>query len=56
MDVPLALNHIEIRTGFKGYLRKSSTFNRKADAEGLSVYIDNLVRGGYFGQIEAIKK
>lgn len=56
MDIPLAQNHIGILSGFKGYLRKSSTFNRKADVEGLSVYIDNLVRGGYFGQIEAIKK
>lgn len=36
MDVPLALDHIEIRNGFKEYKRKSSTFNRKADVEGLS--------------------
>lgn len=56
MDVPLELNHIGIHSGFKGYRRKSSTFNRKADVVGLSVFIDNLVRGGYFGQIEAIKK
>ena len=36
MDVPLALNHIEIRIRFKGYRRKSSTSNRKTDVEGLS--------------------
>ena len=36
MEVPIALNDIGIRTGFKGYTRKSSTFNRKADVEGLS--------------------
>jgi len=38
MDVPLALNHIGIRTGFKGYRRKSSTFNRKADVDGLFAF------------------
>jgi hypothetical protein len=37
MDVPLALNDIGIRTGFNEYIRKSSTFNRKADVVGLSV-------------------
>ena len=36
MDVPLALNHIGIFNRFKGYRRKSSTFNQKADVEGLS--------------------
>ena len=56
MDIPLAQNHIGIRTGFKGYTRKSSTFSLQTDVVGLSVFIDNLVRGGYFGQIEAIKK
>ena len=48
MDVPLVLNHIEIRTGFKGYKRKSSTFNRKADVEGIFVlyngYIEFIIR------------
>lgn len=36
MDIPLALNNIGIRLGFKGYIRKSSAFNRKADVDGLS--------------------
>lgn len=48
MDIPLAQNHIGIRSGFKGYRRKSSTFNRKADVEGLSMlsngYIDFILR------------
>ncbi len=39
MDIPLAQNYIGIRTGFKGYTRKSSTFNRKADVDGLSAYL-----------------
>lgn len=33
MDVPLALNDIEIRQGLKGYKRKSSTFSFMADVE-----------------------
>ena len=37
MDVPLALNHIGIRSGLKGYKRKSSTFSYKTDVVGLSV-------------------
>ena len=36
MDIPLVHNDIGIPTGFKGYKRKSSTFNRKADVVGLS--------------------
>ena len=56
MDVPLALNDIRIRLGLKGYTRKSSTFSLQTDVVGLSVYIDNLVQGGYFGQNEAIKE
>ena len=39
MDVPLALNHIGIRSGLKGYKRKSSTISHKADVVGLSAYI-----------------
>lgn len=35
MDVPLAQNHIGIRSGFKGYRRKSSTFSHQADVDGL---------------------
>lgn len=31
MDVPLALNDIEIRQGLKGYKKKSSTFSHMAD-------------------------
>ena len=38
MDVPLALNDIGIRSGFKGYKRKSSTFCHQADVVGLFVY------------------
>ena len=56
MDVPLALNDIGIRHGLKGYTRKSSTLSLQTDVVGLSVYIDKLVRDGYFGQIEGIKK
>ena len=37
MDIPLAQNHIGIRTGFKGYRRKSSTFSHQADVDGLFV-------------------
>ena len=39
MDVPLALYFIRIITGVKGYRRKSSTYNRKADVDGLSAFI-----------------
>lgn len=39
MDVPLALNDIGIRYGFKGYKRKSSTFSHKAVVEGFSVFL-----------------
>lgn len=38
MDVPLALNNIEVRYGFEGYKRKSSTFSPKTDVVGLSAY------------------
>ena len=38
MDVPLALNHIGIPSGLKGYKRKSSTFSLQTDVVGLSVY------------------
>ena len=31
MDVPLALNYIEIRQGLTRYKRKSSTFSHPAD-------------------------
>ena len=36
MDIPLALNDLRIRQGFKGNIRKSSTLCQKADADGLS--------------------
>lgn len=42
MDVPLALNDIGIRMGFKGYSRKSSAFDRKADVVGLSAFYTNV--------------
>lgn len=42
MDVPLALNHIGIRSGLKGYKRKSSTFSYKTDVVGFSVFIGNF--------------
>ena len=51
MDIPLAQNYIEILKGFKGYKRKSSTFNRKADVDELfALYGDanNLSSIGYF--------
>jgi len=38
MDVPLALNDIEIRNGFKGYKGKSSTFGLQTDVVGLSTF------------------
>lgn len=43
MDVPLALNDIGIRHGLKGYTRKSSTFNRKADVDGLSMLSNGYI-------------
>ena len=39
MDVPLALNDIGIRYGFKGYKRKSSTFSHKAVVDELSAFL-----------------
>lgn len=39
MDVPLALNHIGIRSGLKGYKRKFSTFSLQADVVGLSAFL-----------------
>ena len=42
MDVPLALNDIGIRSGFKGYTRKSSTFSLQTDVVGLSAFISFL--------------
>jgi len=42
MDVPLALNNIEVRYGFKGYKRKSSTFSPKTDVVGLSAYLSMI--------------
>ena len=42
MDVLFALKNIEIRNGFKGYTRNSSTFCHQTDAVGLSAFIDNL--------------
>lgn len=45
MDIPLAQNYRGIRNGFKGYRRKSSTFNRKAGVEELSAL---FVNGCYF--------
>lgn len=35
MDVPLALNHIEIRHGLREY-RKSTAFSQQTDVVGLS--------------------
>lgn len=35
MDIPLAQNHIGIRSGFKGYRRKSSTLSHQTDVDGL---------------------
>lgn len=42
MDVPLALNHIEIRQGLIGNKIKSSSFGLLADVVGLSAFIMNL--------------
>lgn len=39
MDVPLALNDIEIRNGLKGYKEKSSTFSHKTVVDGLSAFL-----------------
>lgn len=39
MDVPLALNDIEIRQGLKGYKRKSSTFSYLADVVDFLQYV-----------------
>ena len=39
MDVPLALNYIEIQIGLKGYRRKSSAFSLQTDVVGLSALI-----------------
>ena len=51
MDVPLALNHIEIRIRFKGYRRKSSTFSLQTDVVGLSALYGDSNKSssiGYF--------
>jgi len=39
MDVPLALNNIEIRHGLQGYKRKSSTFFHQTSVIGFSVFM-----------------
>lgn len=39
MDASLALNHIGIRNGFKGFKRKSSTFSLQTDVVGLSAFL-----------------
>ena len=55
MDVPLALNHIGIRSGLKGYKRESSTFSQKTDAVGLSACNKGNEILGYFPVIPFIK-
>ena len=41
MDVPLALNDIEVQIGFKGYTKESSTFYQLVDVLGFfSFYVD----------------
>ena len=40
MDVPLALNYIEIQHGLKGN-KKSSTFSSETDVVGLSALYGN---------------
>lgn len=44
MDVPLALNNIGIRFGFKGYRIKSSAFSHQAGVEDLRYHLRRLVR------------
>ena len=53
MDVPLALNDIEIRLGLKGYKRKSSTFSLQTDVVGLSAFF--LLYYGYSIIMDDIK-
>ena len=44
MDVPLALNDIGIRFGFKGYRIKSSAFSHQAGVEAPQYHLRRLVR------------
>lgn len=44
MDVPLVLNDIGIRFGFKGYRMKSSAFSHQAGVEDLRYHPRRLVR------------
>lgn len=58
MDIPLAQNYIGIRTWFKGYRRKSSTFSHQTDVDGLfALYgdADKLSSIGYFPKYCFIK-
>lgn len=41
MDVPLVLNNIGIRSGFKRYKRKSSTISHTTDVGGFSAFLLN---------------
>ena len=55
MDIPLALNHIGIHSGFKGYRRKSSTFCHQTGVVGLfGFYAVSIMRIIDSGMIEKL--